>query len=552
MQASLRYAHFSQRFTKVDPAERTHEIRWDEAPCGLFVASADGRFSHVNATFCKWLGYEASELLEVRCFQELLPIGARVFLQTHWAPLLQLQGSVSEVQLDFIRRDGTRVPMVLNAVRRQRNGEIEDEVAAFVATDRKLYERELLAARSTAEIAATDLKSADSRLRALNEELSKEHLRKDIFLATLAHELRNPLAPISNVVEVLSRVAGDPETGKWAVNILGRQVAQLSHLIDDLLDVSRITQGKVVLRLGQLDLAETLRLAAETASPAICAVNQTLAVDIATQPLFVQADRTRITQIAVNLLNNASKYSPAGAHIALRGWRDEDTAVFEVSDNGIGIPPEKLVSIFEVFSQLPAVLEGSAGGLGIGLALVKNLVRLHGGTVAAHSDGPGQGSRFIVRLPLTEEMPAPPSLAPVAVEQQKGRDRRCKIVIVDDNVDAADTLAMALALFDYEARTAHAATKGLDTIAEFVPDVAVIDIGLPDFDGYELARRIRRLPWAANLVLIAATGWGQDTDKQKAADAGFDAHFTKPVDFAKLHDDIVRLSALRRGDENIG
>lgn len=545
MLASLRYVHFSQNLTKVDSPERTLANRWGDAPCGLFVVTADGKFSHVNSTFCKWLGYDASELVEVKRFQELLPIGARVFLQTHWAPLLQMQGSVSEVQLDFIRRDGARVPMLLNAVRRKRDDEIEDEVAAFVATDRKLYERELLAARSTAEIAATELKSADIRLRALNEELSKEHLRKDIFLATLAHELRNPLAPISNVVEVLSRAAGDAKTGKWAIEVIGRQVAQLSHLIDDLLDVSRITQGKVVLRLSQVDLAETLRLAAEAALPAMRAVNQTLAVDVATHQLLVQADPTRVTQIAVNLLNNASKYSQAGAHIKLRVWKEFSNAFFEVSDNGIGIPPEQLSSIFDVFSQLPTVLEGSAGGLGIGLALVKNLVQLHGGTVNAYSDGLGKGSRFLIQLPLAEVPPPCCDELTAPAERQEISGRHFKIVIVDDNVDAADTLAMALDLLDYESLSAHSATEGLSMIEEFAADVGVIDIGLPDFDGYELARRLRLQPWATNLVLIAATGWGQDTDKQMAWDAGFDAHFTKPVGFEKLHEEIQRLVARR-------
>jgi PAS domain S-box-containing protein len=548
MQVLLRYVHFSQSLAEVASPERTFANRWDEAPCGLFVVSADGRFSHVNSTFCKWLGYDAAELIAVRCFQEFLPIGARVFLQTHWAPLLQMQGSVSEVQLDFIRRDGTRVPMMLNAVRRERGGEIEDEVAAFVATDRKLYERELLGARVKAEVAATELKSVDSRLRALNEELSKEHQRKDIFLATLAHELRNPLAPIANAVEVLGRAGSDPQTGKWALGIVGRQVAQLSHLIDDLLDVSRITQGKVVLRLDQVDLAQTLRLAAEAALPTTRAMNQTLAVKIVTDQLFVQADPTRITQIAVNLLNNASKYSREGAHVELRVWKDVANAFFEVSDNGIGIPPAQLSNIFDVFSQLPTVLEGSAGGLGIGLALVKNLVQLHGGTVNAHSDGLGKGSQFLVQIPLAKALPPCCDEIAVHTEQHKMSDRQLKIVIVDDNVDAADTLAMALDLLDYDARSAHSATTGLSMIEEFAADIAVVDIGLPDFDGYELARRVRRQPWATNVVLIAATGWGQEADKLKASDAGFDAHFTKPVDFEKLHEAIQRLVARRVND----
>lgn len=524
--------------------------RWDNAPCGLFIVSADGRFSYANLTFCKWLGYEASELIGIKCFQELLPIGARVFLQTHWTPLLEMQGSISEVQLDFIRHDGKRVPMVLNAIRRKRDDEIEDEVAAFVATDRKLYERELLTARSKAESAATELKLADSRLRALNEELSNEHRRKDIFLATLAHELRNPLAPISNIVEVFNRTDSDHDTRTWAVGIIKRQVSQLTHLVDDLLDISRITQGKIELRLSCVDLAETLQMVAETVSSSMRTVDQRLTVDIETTPIFVRADATRLTQIAVNLLNNASKYSPSGAHIILRVWKDDDTAFFEVCDDGIGIPTEQLSSIFDVFSQIPAVLEHSAGGLGIGLALVKNLVSLHGGTVDAHSDGLGKGSRFVVALPLIESVPLACNEDGAMLGIWKPPQSNVKIVIVDDNIDAADTLAMALGLLDYDASTAYTATEGLSTIEKLTPDVAVIDIGLPDFDGYELARRIRQQPRAANLVLIAATGWGQDTDKVKATDAGFDAHFTKPVEFTKLHQEIGHLIAHRTSDKD--
>lgn len=523
--------------------------RWNEAPCGLFVVSASGRFSYINSTFCKWLGYEPADLVGGKCFQELLPIGARVFIQTHWAPLLQMQGSISEVQLDFIRRDGTRVPMVLNAIRRNRDGEIEDEVAALVATDRKLYERELLAARSKAESVAAELKIADGRLRALNEELSQEHRRKDIFLATLAHELRNPLAPMSNIVEVFSRTDSDRDTRTWAAGILRRQVSQLSHLVDDLLDVSRITQGKVELRRSCIELTETLRLAAETASPAMRSVDQELTISMGTTPIFVHADPTRLTQVATNMLNNAGKYSPPGAHIRLRAWNDDDTAFFEVCDDGIGIPPEQLSSIFNVFSQLPTVLERSTGGLGIGLALVKNLINLHGGTVTAHSDGLGKGSRFVVALPLADAPAVQRDTDDAVRELKTAPERNLKIVIVDDNVDAADTLAMALGLFDYEARTAYSATEGLSTIEKIKPDVAVVDIGLPDFDGYELARRIRAQPQSANLVLIAATGWGQDADKLKASNAGFDTHFTKPVDFAKLHEEIGRLIAGRADDE---
>jgi PAS domain S-box-containing protein len=544
MQALPPYAGFLQSLAKhMSPQVDDPIDRWGEAPCGLFVATDSGKFVAVNTTFCKWLGYDGADLVGAKRFQELLPMGARVFLQTHWTPLMQMQGSVSEVQLDFIRRDGTRIPMMLTAIRRVRDGVIHDEVAALVASDRKLYERELLAARSKAEAAAIELKVADSRLRALNDELSKEQLRKDIFLATLAHELRNPLAPISNVVEVLNRADVSRDLQKRAIGVLARQVSQMSHLVDDLLDVSRVTQGKVELRLAEVDLTEILQLAAEAASPTMLAHEQTLMVEITTRPIFLQADPTRLTQVVANLLNNASKYSPAGAHIKLRVWKQDETAWFEVCDDGVGIPPERLSSIFDMFSQLAPVLERSTGGLGIGLALVKSLVTLHGGFVNAQSAGLGKGSRFIVSLPVKATALCPPDDEEAPAEAITGSGASLKIVIVDDNVDAADTLAMALELLGYEARTAYSASDGLRTIEAFRPDVAMLDIGLPDFNGYELARRLRLQPWAADIVLIAATGWGQDTDKQKALEAGFDAHFTKPVDFLELDKEIERLAS---------
>ena len=517
---------------------------WDDAPCGLFVVAADGIFVKVNTTFCRWVGYERTELIGVKKFQALLSVGARIFLQTHWTPLLQLQASISEVQLDFVRRDGVRLPMMLNAVRRNDGGAIRDEVAALIASDRKLYERELLAARADAETAATDLKVAHGRLRALNEELSNEHRRKDIFLATLAHELRNPLAPIANVVEVLARADNDRDLRQWAVGILSRQVAQMSHLVDDLLDVSRITQGKVELRFAELDLAAILRQAADEVLPAMRAQQQSLTAEIPDAAIVLRADQTRLTQVVANLLNNASKYSPAGAHVTLRVWQADDKACFEVADDGVGIPPDQLSSIFHMFSQLTPVLERSVGGLGIGLALVKSLVTLHGGTVDAHSAGLGQGSRFVVRLPgaTTGTRRASGPLASTPALAVGTRHANLKIVVVDDNADAADTLAMALELLDYDARTANSATEGMRLIQEFAPDVALLDIGLPDFNGYDMARRLRLLPESAKLILIAATGWGQESDKRTALEAGFDSHFTKPIDFHQLNQAIAQLA----------
>ncbi|CAN7264477.1 ATP-binding protein [Pseudoduganella sp. LjRoot289] len=505
---------------------------WDDAPCGLLVSAADGAILYANATFRRWLGYEEDELAGAMRFPQLLPMGARVFHQTHFAPLLQMQGSVSEVQLDLLHRDGHRVPMLLNAQRRLRNGVQVDEIAVFMALDRKQYERELLHARRTAEAAAEGLRQAEARLIALNEALSQEHRRKDEFLATLAHELRNPLAPMTSVVETLRRKDYDDPHLVWARGMLDRQLRQMTHLVDDLLETSRISQGKIELRLETVELRAVLGAAAEAAQPAFDTAGQTLVVDAGTQPLLLRGDPVRLTQIVSNLLTNASKYTPSGGRIQLTLRKEGGDAVIEVRDNGIGIPPEQLDNIFSMFSQLTPAMERAPGGLGIGLALTRGLVELHGGRASAHSEGPGHGSQFTVRLPLPAEAIAPqPPPAPVPVADAAGTTA----LIVDDNVDAAESLAMALDFVGYSTRTAHSGGAALAALAAFQPRLALLDIGLPDFDGYELARRIRLLPGGAGILLIAATGWGQDADRQAALDAGFDLHMTKPVDFMQLH-----------------
>ncbi|WP_377704433.1 ATP-binding protein [Pseudoduganella sp. UC29_71] len=556
---------------------------WDDAPCGLLVTAVDGAILRANATFCRWLGYTEPDLAGVLRFSQLLPMGARVFHLTHWAPLLQMQGSVSEVQLDLLHRDGRRVPMLLNVQRKQRAGEDGsvqvDEIAAFVATDRKLYERELLQARRNAEAAAERLREAETRLRALNDALSLEHRRKDEFLATLAHELRNPLAPMASVLETLRRQDSDPAHLDWARAMLERQLRQMTHLVDDLLDNARISQGKIELRLEKVDLGALLRAAAETARPAFDSAGQTLTLDVASaaeggvnrgidrgtgsgtdrsidgdtgngiaggrdaggvapcSPLLLRGDPVRLTQVVSNLLTNASKYTPAGGSAQLSLRREGQQAVITVRDDGIGIPPTQLDHIFTMFSQLTPAMERAAGGLGIGLSLTRGLVDLHGGSISAHSAGTGQGSVFTVRLPLPEEELAPQATAaPEAVGHAGG----VRALIVDDNVDAADSLAMALEFVGYDTHAAYTAGSALEAIAAFQPRLALLDIGLPDFDGYELARRIRQLPGGAGILLIAATGWGQDADRQAALDAGFDLHMTKPVDFMQLHQAIAQ------------
>jgi len=514
------------------PAGPDENAAWLRAPCGLLTAAPNGLIAGANDTFCNWLGYRRDELQGRRKFADLLPMGARLFHQTHWQPLLQMQGSIAEVQLDLIHRDGRRIPMLLNAIRRDGPEGFTDEIGAMVATDRKKYERELLAARQRAE-------TAEAGQRVLNEELAREHRRKDEFIATLAHELRNPLAPFANVLEVLRLRPDDATLWRRAYDVLERQLGQLTHLVDDLLEVSRITQGKLMLRREHVELNDILASAAESALPAIQAARQTLTTSLPPVLLTIDGDRTRLTQIFCNLLNNACKFTPEGGSIGLAASVVDGAAVVEVSDTGAGIPPEQVERIFDMFSQLHPPLARATGGLGIGLALVKGLTTLHGGTVTARSAGLGHGSVFQVTLPLAQGA----AVVTSAVTRLESV-RKSRVVIVDDNVDAAETLVMALDMLGHTVQCVHTGLDGLRVLEQVAPDCALIDIGLPDIDGYELVRRVRATPWGRDIVLIAVTGWGQDSDRQAAMAAGFDAHFTKPIDFTKL--DVAISELLRR------
>ncbi|RZI83531.1 MAG: response regulator [Rubrivivax sp.] len=506
---------------------------FEHAAAGLLVTTADGTIHRANATFCRWLGHSAEELVGRRRVQDLFTMGGRVFHQTHWAPLLQMQGSVAEVKLDMVHRDGHHVPLLLSAIRHQQGERVCHHLAVMVVNDRHKYEAELVRARKGAEAALTARQDAEAALRQVNEQLSRADRRKDEFLATLAHELRNPLAPMRNVVALLKlKNLADPHL-QWSRDVLERQVQQLTHLVDDLLEVSRITQGKLELRRQPVDLASAMEAAVEAAEPAVLAASHRLSIQWPDPPITLNADPTRLTQILQNLLNNAAKYTPPGGQLWLSAQRDGDHVVLSVRDTGIGIPQEHLSNIFEMFSQLAPALERSQGGLGIGLALVQGLVELHGGTITARSAGAGQGSEFVVRLPASSANasslgdPAP-ATAPAA--EQRGQS----ILVVDDNDDAAQSLEILLGLRGHAVAVARDGHQALYLAALLIPQVVLLDIGLPQLNGYEVARLIRQQAWGQNMLLVALTGWGQAQDKQAAKDAGFDRHLTKPVDMATL------------------
>ena len=355
--------------------------------------------------------------------------------------------------------------------------------------------------------------------------------RKDVFLASLAHELRNPLAPIRTGVAIL-RMTGAEARAPTVLAMMERQLQHMARLLDDLLDVSRISRGKIALHRERIDLRDVIEAAVETNRPLIEEMGHAFAVSAPAAPAFLNADPVRFAQILSNLLNNAAKYTPPGGRIALKAEHRGGEVEVSVTDNGIGIPGESLESIFEMFTQIGGASSNTQGGLGIGLSLAKGLVELHGGTIQAYSEGPGRGSDFRVRVPtqLTLHAAAAPSASTTATQQ------RLKILVVDDNRDAAASLSMLLELKGHVVRSAYDGENALQLAGEFLPDVVLLDLGMPKMNGYEACRRIRAQPWGEQMTLIAVTGWGQDEDRRKCTAAGFDGHLVKPVDPSTLEE----------------
>jgi signal transduction histidine kinase/ActR/RegA family two-component response regulator len=368
--------------------------------------------------------------------------------------------------------------------------------------------------------------------------------RKDEFVATLAHELRNPLAPIRNAVQVLRiKKVSDPELCS-ARDIVDRQVQQMARLVDDLLDVSRITRGKVQLRKERIELSNAVRSAVEAVRPLIDAQAHQLTVTLPSAPVHLHADPIRLAQIFSNLLHNAAKFTEKGGHIWLTVEPQRDVVVVSVRDTGIGIAAEHLPHLFNMFSQVVPALQRSQGGLGIGLALVKGLVELHGGNVEVRSAGSGKGSEFTVRLPADETQEKTEAESDGEAEKTTTQPKCC-ILVADDLRDTAESLAMMLRLAGHEVQTANDGLEAVQAAAAFRPDIALLDIGMPKMNGYEAARSIRREPWGKNIVLIAVTGWGQEDDKRRAVEAGFDHHLTKPVSPGALEKLLVAVASSR-------
>lgn len=441
---------------------------------------------------------------------------------------------------------------------------LRSKVAVFVELYCKRHELQEL--NRNLEHANADLASLNHTLQRVNAELAsanaslqsevgerarmektlKEHDRlKDEFLAMLAHELRNPLAPLHNAAKLLRKLPADDPQHLWVRDIIQRQLTHMTRLVDDLLDVSRITRGKINLKKEVVDISTLIERAVESVQPLIDERGHQLIVQVPSEKLCVLADPTRITQALVNLLSNAAKYTERGGTITIGAQVVKCAIELSIRDTGIGIREDQLRIIFNVFTQLQGTSDQTQSGLGIGLALVRQLVEMHGGCITAHSQGPGKGSEFVIRLPLYawEETELIASDAPAernAAQETPQRSHEStqagqrRVLVAEDNLDTLESLAMLLQLCGYDVYTASDGQRSLEAAEQHRPDVILLDIGMPVLDGYEVARRIRQQPWGRGITLVAVTGWGQESDRLRSREAGFDYHLVKPVDVDAL------------------
>jgi len=494
--------HSRERFEKIV----------SQAATGVVEMDTNGHVTLVNGRFCDMLGYTEQELLGISILDITAPDSLDPITLALGGLLATSEGFT--IEKHYRRKDGTLMPATssVNALRGA-NGDTQGLVAIVLDS--------------------TESKAAEATLRRLAADLAETDRRKTEFLATLAHELRNPLAPIRSGLGVM-RLNRDLPPGMTRVReMMERQVTHMVHLIDDLLDVARISGGKLNLRIERMALNAAVSSAVETSLPLIEAAHHELDLDLPEEALMVDADATRIAQVVSNLLNNAAKYTPAGGRIGLGLRREGHEAVIHVSDTGIGIPRESLLTVFDMFSQVGSGAERTQGGLGIGLSLVRQLVQMHGGTVGAESGGSGAGSRFTVRLPLAREVAAPNAAADAAPEASSSPSSM-RVLVVDDNVDAALTLSMILDIEGYVTRVAHGGREAVEMAAGFRPAVVFLDIGMPGMDGYETAGALRALPGMETLCLVALTGWGAEDDRARSKQAGFDHHLTKPVEMTTV------------------
>jgi PAS domain S-box-containing protein len=472
----------------------------DSMPQKIVTAQADGGFDYFNPQWAEFTGLSLTQI-SVGGWDPFLHPDDRADTTRRWRRSIAT-GEMMLVEHRFRRTDG-QYRWHLTRMVPMRNG--AGEVVLWIGSSTDVHE----------------VKEADHR--------------KDEFLAMLGHELRNPLAPIRNLLEVMQHADDQRESLPPALSMMERQVRHMTRLIDDLLDASRISQGKISLRREKVELAPLLRQAVEASRPYLEAAKLELTVSLPAEPVFVDADPVRLAQVFGNLLHNASKFSQPEGRLVVRAELRADEIEVSVRDFGLGIPATLLPRIFELFQQGDQSLERAHGGLGIGLTLVHRLVEMHGGSVRAASEGAGRGSEFVVRLPTLREPEAADRELSAGTSAERAPLPR-RILVVDDNEDAAETLAMVLKRTGHETQLAFNGREAVDATRAFRPDLILMDLGMPVLNGFEAARAIREQPWSEGVVLVALTGWGQEEDRRKSAEAGFDGHLVKPVEFAALNE----------------
>jgi PAS domain S-box-containing protein len=499
----------------------------------IISKTLDGIIETWNAGAERIFGYGAEEIVG-RSITLLIP-PERLDEEKEIQARLHRGERIEHYETVRVAKDGRRLDISLT-VSPVRDAENRIVGASKIARD--------VTGRRRAEEA---LRVGEQRLREAVEALKEADRRKDEFLAVLAHELRNPLAPLRNGLQIMRLASGDPHAVAKARDIMERQLSHMVRLVDDLLDVSRINRNKMELRRSRVLLADVISSAVETARPVLEEAGHQLVVTLSPEPVHLDADLTRLAQVFANLLNNSAKYTQRGGHIGLTVTREGDQVAVAVRDDGIGIPASNLPNIFDLFSQVDRSIERSAGGLGIGLALVKGLVEMHGGTVEAVSAGSGQGSTFIVRLPVLKDRKAPSPETPAeGLPDSSGRERR--ILVVDDNRDSAASMAIMLQMLGNEVHIAHDGLEAVELAEKFRPQVVLMDIGMPRLNGYEATRRIREQPWGGDMAIVALTGWGQTMDRARSKENGCDGHLVKPIELADLEKLLATLQLQRDTD----
>ena len=545
----------------------------DLADCIRFAANADeltwvvavALGEHVKVNRCAFLEIDTDQdrFTIQRDYHPHIPSLVGTYPLGAFGPLLTEAGRAGQTTTiaDVAQDLRTRVHIAsyqrvgvgaLVAVPLLRDGTLVSALAMAHSEPRQWSEREVLLINMVAERTwlAVEKLRLDDALRFSGEALREADRRKDEFLATLAHELRNPLSLVRNVVNLQQDPNNPLPDPHWGPDIIDRQVKYLTRLTDDLFDVSRITREKLDLQREPLNLAEIVRAAVESSRPLIDQRQHELTVTMSQDSIYVEADRLRLTQVFLNLLNNAAKYTPDPGHVWLNVEQAGDTVVIRVKDTGVGIAAESLPHVFELFYQVDRSFTRSEGGLGLGLTLVHRLVEMHGGKVEVRSEGMNRGSEFIVQLPVTAHRPAGDGLLQDQIDQTSMPVRSRRILVADDFPQSAETLARLLEKDGNEVQIAKDGVAAVEAAEEFLPDIILMDLAMPRLDGYQAANRIRQQPWGKPMILIALTGWGQQQDRRRTQEAGFDAHLTKPVNYDAIVSLLARLTTPAAGESH--